>query len=145
MIFLGSPWANDMQKKINLGATPLVNDNDGNILNLQPRQGEPASFRAQIDTVSRQILSTYGLFSVLPGVSPGTKVYISAGVNSYGTGGAAEFMTTSAGVKEVMRRLGTGKQQVLPDYFQVVVRSEMIRGEPVENRLVLARTIRQSS
>ena len=145
VIFLGSPWANDMQKKINLIPTPLVNDNEGNILNLNPRKGEPARFRAQTDPATRQILSTYGLFSVLPGVSPGTKVFISAGVNSYGTAGAAEFMTTSGGVKEVMRRLGTDKQEVLPDYFQIVVRSEMIRGEPVENRLVLARAIRQRS
>ncbi len=145
VIFLGSPWANDMQKKIDLGATPLVNDNDGNILNLKPRAGEPSRFRSEVDPATHQITSTYGLFSVLPGLSPGTKVFISAGVNTYGTAGAIDFMTASAGVEEVMRQFGTADHQTLPDYFQIVVRSEMIRGEPAESRLVLARAVEQAA
>lgn len=135
VIFLGSPWANEMQKRVNLGNPPLVNDNEGNILNLKPRRGEPARFRAQTDAGNEQLISTYGLFSVLPGVAPGTKILISAGVNTYGTAGAMEFMTHGAGAKEVLGTLQGAK------YFQAVIRSEMIRGEPVRSRLVLARAV----
>ncbi len=143
VVFLGSPWANEMQKKINMGETPLVNDNDGNILNLHPRPGEPHSFRAQVDPSNKQIMSTYGLFSVLPGVSPGTKVYISAGVNTYGTGSAMDYMTSKDGAAEICRRLSQGKGRSMPEYFQVVLRSEMIRGEPAETQPVLVREMKK--
>lgn len=144
LVFLGSPWANEMQKKINVAATPLMNDNEGNVLNLQPRAGEAKAFRAQVDPVSRQLISTIGLFSVLPGVASGTRVYISAGVNTYGTGSAMDYVTSETGAGEIRRRLAIGQKAKLPDYFQAVLRSEIIRGEPANTQVVLVRALDSS-
>jgi hypothetical protein len=144
LVFLGSPWANDMQSKINIGQTPLMNDNEGNIRNLQPQSGEPAAFRAQVDGATGQITSTYALFSVLPGVTAGTRVYISAGVNTFGTGSAMAFLTSEAGAEELSRRFAAAGKPNLPDYFQVVLRSEVIRGEPADTHIVLVHALGQT-
>ena len=42
VVFLGSPWANDLQDKINPGRTPLVCLGSVRITNLAPRPGEEA-------------------------------------------------------------------------------------------------------
>lgn len=141
VIFLGSTWANELQEKFDADDTPLVCYGRQRIVNRQPRPGEAAEFVPVYDPKTRELLSSYVLFSVLPGLKPGTKILASAGIQTYGTGAGIEFLTSPGGMWELLRRFDPGRKERLPDYFQAVIRHEMLRGEPIKASLVLVRSL----
>jgi len=141
VIFIGSPWANDMQAKFNIGVTPFQCIGTEKVVNNSPRDGEPAAYFAESSTATNELSATYGIFSVLPGVGPGTKIVSSSGIDTYATMAALDLMTTGNGVREAMRRFGSLDKQTLPDYFQAVIRTEMIRGEPANTAIVAVRVV----
>ena len=140
-IFLGSAWANELQDKFHAGDTPLTCNGTGQIINHHPRAGEPASYTSELDPTTRQLLATYALFSVLPGASPGTKVLIAGGIDTQGTYAALDFMTSTPGVNDLLKRLDAARRRTLPEYFQAVIRAEMIRGQPFNPTLILTRAV----
>ncbi len=141
VIFIGSPWANDMQAKFNIGVTPFQCYGTEKVVNNSPRTGEPAAYYSENNGTTNELATTYGIFSVLPGVGPGTKIVSSSGIDTYATFAALDLMTTANGVREAMRRFGTLDRQTLPDYFQAVIRTEMIRGEPANASIVAVRAV----
>jgi hypothetical protein len=141
VIFLGSTWANELQEKFNADDTPLVCYGRERIVNRQPRAGEPTEFVPVYDPKTRELLASYVLFSVLPGLKPGTKILASAGIQTYGTGAGIEYLTSTAGVWALLGRFDPARKERLPDYFQAVIRHEMLRGEPIKASLVLARSL----
>ncbi len=145
VIFIGSPWANDMQSKFNIGVTPFQCFGTEKIANNAPRNGEPAAYYSEHNGTTNELAATYGLFSVLPGVAPGTKIVSSSGIDTYATLAALDLMTTANGVRDAMRRFGTLERQTLPDYFQAVVRTEMIRGEPANTTIITVRVVTPKS
>jgi hypothetical protein len=142
VIFLGSPWANDMQAKFNIGITPFQCFGTENIVNNDPKNGEPAAYFPELNPTTKQLIASYGLFSVLPGLDPGTKIVSSSGIDQYATLAALDLMTSPDGVREVMRRFGVSSQQTLPEYFQAVVRTEIIRGDPANTAVVTVRALK---
>jgi len=145
VIFLGSTWANELQDKFNADDTPLVCYGRERIVNREPRPGEPAEFVPAYDPKTGELLSSYVLFSALPGVKPGTKIMASAGIQTYGTYAGIDYLTSTAGVSELIRRLDPTGRKKLPDHFQAVIRHEMLRGEPVKESLVLVRELGRDS
>jgi hypothetical protein len=145
VIFIGSPWANDMQAKFNTGGTPFQCYGTEKVVNNSPRDGEPAAYYSESNGATNELATTYGIFSVLPGVGPGTKIVSSSGIDTYATFAALDLMTTANGVREAMRRFGTLEKQSLPDYFQAVIRTEMIRGEPANASIVAVREVTPKS
>jgi hypothetical protein len=141
VIFIGSPWANDMQAKFNIGVTPFQCYGTEKVVNNSPRNGEPAAYYSESNGATNELATTYGIFSVLPGVGPGTKIVSSSGIDTYATFAGLDLMTTANGVREAMRHFGTLDRQTLPDYFQAVIRTEMIRGEPANASIVAVRTV----
>jgi hypothetical protein len=141
VIFLGSGWANELQDKFHAGNAPLTCDATGRIINHHPRAGEPASYTSELDPTTQQLTVTYGLFSVLPGASPGTKVLISGEIDTYSTYAALDLMTSTPGLNDLLKRLDSSRRRTLPEYFQAVVRAEMIRGQPFNPTLILARAV----
>jgi hypothetical protein len=145
VIFLGSPWANEMQDKINPGQTPLACLDNGKIGNLEPRPGEQPFYQAVHDSQSKAQTTTYALISVLPGVTAGTRVVSSAGVDTYGTSAGIDFLTSPAGISELMRRFDPQGRKKLPPFFQAVIRTEIVRGDPGRSDLVLVREVPRKS
>jgi hypothetical protein len=143
VIFLGSPWANDMQAKFNIGMTPFRCFGTEKIANSDPKNGEPPAWLPELNPETKQLLATYGLFSVLPGPTEGTKIVSSSGIDQYATLAGLDMMTSADGVRELMRRFGTETRETLPDYFQAVLRSEIIRGDPVNTSIVAVRALEQ--
>jgi len=141
VIFLGSTWANELQERFNAEETPLVCYGRERIANRNPRAGEPSEFLPAYDPKTRQLLASYVLFSVLPGVTPGTKVICSAGIQTYGTYAGIEYLTSAAGVSELIRRFDPAARRKLPAYFQAVIRHEVVRGEAANESLVLVREL----
>jgi hypothetical protein len=66
VVFLGSPWANDLQDKINPGRTPLACVGSVKITNSDPRPGEEAQYEPVYDAKTDALTVTYALLSVLP-------------------------------------------------------------------------------
>jgi hypothetical protein len=141
VIFVGSTWANELQEKFNTGETPLVCYGRERIANRNPRAGEPSEFLPVYDSTTKQLLSSYVLFSVLPGVTPGTKIICSAGIQTYGTYAGIDYLTSAAGVSELIRRFDPAGKRKLPVHFQAVIRHEIVRGEAANESLALVREL----
>jgi hypothetical protein len=78
---------------------------------------------------------------VLPGVTPGTKVICSAGIQTYGTDAGIEYLTSAAGVSDLIRHFDALGKRKLPAYFQAVMRHDVLRGEAANESLVLVREL----
>lgn len=145
LIFIGSPWGNPILDKIRAVETPLVCCDNGKLLNHSPRQGELPVYQTTRETDTGELSSAYGLFSVLPGVAPGRKTAISAGLTTHGTWSTVDYVTSEAGAAEIARRLRQETGGRMPEYFQAVVRTAIINGEPSQTTLVLARPVNANS
>jgi hypothetical protein len=145
VIFLGSTWANELQEKFDTGETPLVCYGRERIVNRHRGAGEPAQFEPVYDPKTSELVSSYVLFTVLPGLKPQTRIFASAGIQTYGTYAAIDYLTSPAGVTELLRRFDPAGRKQLPDYFQAVIRHEMLRGEPIKESLVLVRKLERGT
>jgi hypothetical protein len=141
VIFLGSTWANELQNQFNAEEAPLVCYGRDKIVNRDPRPGQPAVWAPVYDPKTSQLVSTYVLFSSMPGVTPGTRIMSSAGIQTYGTHAAIDFLTTSQGASELIRRLNAAGKKAIPEYFQAVIKLDVIRSEPANATLVFAREL----
>jgi hypothetical protein len=141
VIFIGSSWANDMQTKFNLGQMPFQCFGTEKIVNKRPAPGEPSAWYAEPNPATNELAASYALFSVLPGAGPGAWMVSSSGIDTYSTMAALDLMTTPNGVLDLMRHFGTAERQTLPDYFQAVIRTEVIRGEPARSSVVAVRAV----
>jgi hypothetical protein len=141
VIFIGSTWANELADKFNTVETPLVCYGRERIANRNPRAGEPSEFLPVYDPKTRQLVASYVLFSVLPGVTPGTKLICSAGIQTYGTSAGIEYLTSAAGVSELLRRFEAAGKRKLPPYFQAVIRHEVVGGDAANESLALVRAL----
>jgi hypothetical protein len=140
-IFLGSPWANEMQNKINPGRIPLASIESGKITNLEPRPGEDAFFQPGYDRQTGALIRSYTLISVLPGVTAGFKMVSSAGIDTYGTAAGIDFLTSAAGLNELIQRFDPRERRKLPEFFQAVIQTEIVRGDPARSTVVLVRDL----
>jgi hypothetical protein len=135
VIFLGSPWANELQDKVNPGQTPLVCNNEGQIVNSNPQPGEQAYYVSESDPGTKALEASYALISVLPGIAPG--------LDTYGTSAGIEFLASTAGVAELLRRFDPVRQRALPEFFQAVIRTDIVRDDPANSSLVLVREVKR--
>jgi hypothetical protein len=141
VIFIGSPWANDMQAKFNIELTPFQCFGTQKIVNKHPAAGEPPVWYAELNPATNELAATYAVFSLLPGAGVGTRMVSSSGIDTYSTMAALDLMTTASGVRDLMSRFGTAHRESLPEYFQAVIRTEMIRGEPAGSSIVAVRAL----
>jgi hypothetical protein len=141
VVFLGSPWANELQNKINSGRTPLASIEFGRITNFEARSGEEAVYQSGYDPQTQALIRSYTLISVLPGVTAGTKVVSSAGIDTYGTAAGIDFLTSAAGLTELIQRFDPQERRKLPEFFQAVIQTEIVRGDPARSTVVLVRDL----
>ena len=77
--------------------------------------------------------------SVIPSVSPGHRIVNLAGLTTSATQGAADFMASEAGLKEVLAAIGVKQngRVTFPRFFQCVVRVEVAHGlDPMTTKYV---------
>ncbi|HVN03028.1 MAG TPA: hypothetical protein VMT86_01355 [Bryobacteraceae bacterium] len=84
----------------------------------------------EFDRNSHAIRSEYAMVSVVPGVSAARRVVIVAGLTTSGTQGAAEFLTSETGLRDLLAAIGIkqGGRLVFPRFFQCVVHVEVAHG-----------------
>jgi hypothetical protein len=141
VIFIGASGMNGMIAKIGTESAPLYNTGDGHIILRQPAPRERASYENLADPVTGQIKVCYALFSVLPGVDNSRKIVTSAGLGSWATWGAIDFLSTSNGASQLVEALEAENRGSLPRYYQAVIRSEIIDGSVTNPALMTTRVV----
>ena len=108
---------------------------DVEIFNLHPRNGEPASFRANR---TLPITQDYGLIAMVPGINPSRTVLLLAGTTTMGTQAAAEFVSREDSLQTLVNQLPNHAGSFGP--FEAVIDVKISGGVPVKSTLVALHT-----
>jgi hypothetical protein len=109
------------------------------IVNLRPRRGEESVYLNRDDATSTsEISEDYALISLLRGLETNHRLLILAGITTFGTQAAAEYVTNPEYVKELVTHLKAGPtgSGSIPSYFQVLIRIKINGGVPVHTDYV---------
>jgi hypothetical protein len=109
------------------------------IVNLRPKRGEESAYLSRDDASSTsEISEDYALISLLRGLETNHRLLILAGITTFGTQAAAEYVTNPEYVKELVTHLkaGPGASGSIPPYFQVLIRVKINGGVPVHTDYV---------
>jgi hypothetical protein len=136
VIALGSVWVNNWSSSL-----PAIEDfvytDQVTVLNLNPRSGEEAEYRADFDPQTGKLIQDYALITVAPNLSNRNMVMVVAGLHSEGTAAAAEFITGKQYLPQFNQRLaqaGTGGKT--PKFFQALLKVGVENGIPTYINLV---------
>ncbi len=107
------------------------------IVNLHPKQGEPATVVASPS--NSPLAEDYAIVALMPGLNPDRSVMILAGTTTFGTEGAVEFVSRPKTVSELLAKLSVSKAGELKP-FEALLKVKVARGVPVETELLAVRT-----
>src|SRR5579862_2032327 len=138
LIFIGSPSEN-----LSLRELPGTQDfvfarkpdaprkGDLMISNLHPGASEPAAFLASEPPITED----YALVTLTSGLNPNRRVLILAGITTFGTQAAVEFVCRAARLDELTAKLGPGARRHVPP-FEALLRVKVSGGVPVSSELL---------
>lgn len=143
IVVLGSPAENFLLRDLPLEQDfifRIVTDEKGNksfgVVNTRPRPGEQEIYLARQEGPSRsQISEDYAVISFLRGLDSKNRILLLAGVTTFGTQAAAEYMSKPEHLEELISRLNTSpdsKSPVLPAFYQVLIKVKVNGGVPVQ-------------
>jgi hypothetical protein len=116
------------------------------IVNTNPQAGERELYLARHFGASpSQISEDYSVVSMLPGLTEKNRLMILAGINTYGTQAAAEYVTRPECIKDLIAHLNpeAGGPPRLPAYFQILLRVKVNGGVPVQISYVTHHVLNQ--
>lgn len=156
VIFLGSPGVNPILNEVpqpqNFVYRPAKKPPylwQSEFANLRPRAGESPSYPLERDQTSGVLRADYATVTVLPGVAPGRRILVLAGLTTSGTQAAAECVTSLHGLLEMARWLGVqepANAKGWPATFEVLLRAELSRGlDVIQSRVIAVRVIARAS
>ncbi|HEU4388913.1 MAG TPA: hypothetical protein VFV34_14025, partial [Blastocatellia bacterium] len=143
IVVLGSPAENllmrDLPQDQEFVFRP-VKDDKGNptlgVVNTKPQPGEQNVYLAKQEGPSRsQISEDYAVISLLRGLDERHRLLILAGITTYGTQAAAEYVTKPEHVKDMITHLtlsASGEPARVPSFYQILVRVRVNGGVPVQ-------------
>ncbi len=147
LIFLGSPAENFLLRELpqeqefvfRMVKQGVPKEIFG-IVNLKPRAGEQNHYLAKQEGPSRsQISEDFALISVLRGLDAKRRLMILAGLTTFGTQAAAEYVTKPEYIKDLLARLSASRSEnpsALPSSYQVLLRVKVNGGVPVQTSYV---------
>jgi hypothetical protein len=145
LIFIGSPSENltllelpGTKEFIFQKSTALNSTGEVEILNVNPRAGEPHNFQASRS--GDNLTEDYSLIALMPGLNPPRSVLILAGTTTIGTQAAVEFVCQQNSLEELLKRLSVSNPHELKP-FEAVIRVKVTHGVPIEAQLVALRKI----
>jgi hypothetical protein len=140
VIFLGSPLANQPLRLLQNShdfVFQLVSDPSGHralaIVNNRQGPNEPKEFLSTPETLP--IKQDYAVIALLPGMLPGNRVLVLAGITTFGTQAAAEFVSRDSSLKSLLSHLKERRDGEL-EPFEAVISVKMDEEVPVEEKLV---------
>jgi hypothetical protein len=105
------------------------------IVNTAPQPGEEEMYLAKhYGNSPSQIFEDYAVVSLLQGLSEKNRIMILAGINTFGTQAAAEYVTQPEYIKDLIAHLNVapaGEPPKLPMYFQILLKVKVNGGVPV--------------
>jgi hypothetical protein len=142
-VVLGSPAENillrDLPQKQEFVFRLLKDESQSPIFgieNSKPQGGEQANYFAKQEGPSRsQISEDYAVISLLRGLDSEHRLLILAGITTFGTQAAAEYVTRPEYIRELVSRLNVAPPDEpprLPEYYQVLIRVKVNGGVPVQ-------------
>jgi hypothetical protein len=118
---------------------PLKDDKQNvtlGIVNTKPKPGEQERYLAKQEGPSRsQISEDYAVVSALRGLDEKHRLLILAGITTYGTQAAAEYVTKPEHIKDLITRLddsSSSNSPRLPSFYQVLIKVKVNGGVPVQ-------------
>ena len=137
VIFVGSPGVNPALADLKLlrhfafragqyGTPPW----SSRIVNVTPGVGEAESFGVERRGGSGRLTHDYAVVSVSPGLRPGRKIMVLAGLTTSGTQGAVEFVTSAQHVEALWSKIGENRW---PESMALLLRVEMAKGLDVQS------------
>lgn len=147
IVVLGSPAQNlflrDLPQKQDMVFKQMPGEDnkpDFGVLINNPKVGEQLSYFAKQDGPSRsQIREDYAVVSLLQGVTGKKRLLILAGITTYGTQAAAEYVSKPEYISDLITHLNiapAGAPPKLPMNFQVLIRVKVNGGVPVQSSYV---------
>lgn len=128
VIFLGSTKFNPQLKELPGGLELVMMP--GEIVNLKPGPGEPASLRGQWPTGAPYRVSDYALITRIHGLHQRGEILILGANSTEGTLAAVRYMTQPSYAADLVAKLKQGGR--LPRHYQVVLHARLKQGMPVE-------------
>jgi len=102
------------------------------LVNTKPKEGEQSLYLARQEGPSRsQISEDYALITMLRGLEENRRLFILAGVTTFGTQAAAEYVTKPEYVRDLIAHLDTPPGS-LPAFYQIVIKVKVNGGVPVQ-------------
>lgn len=143
IVVLGSPAENlflkELPQKQDFFFRPLKDVPDSRwlaIANTNPQAGEQEHYLSkQFGPSPSQISEDYAVISVLKGLSERNRLMILAGINTFGTQAAVEYVTKPEYIRDLIARLNVapaGDAPQLPDYYQLLLRVKVNGGVPIQ-------------
>jgi hypothetical protein len=138
LIFIGSPSEN-----LSLRELPGTQDfvfarkpsaprkGDLMITNLHPGAAEQAAYLASDGPITED----YALIALTSGLNSSRRVLILAGITTFGTQAAVEFVCRAARLDELISKLGSGARRRVPP-FEGLLRVKVSGGVPVQSDLL---------
>ncbi len=143
LVVLGSPAENlfllDLPQQLDF-MFRWVKDSDDQyvnaIVNTNPQSGEQEIFRSKHSGNSpSQISEDYAVVSLIQGLSEKNRIMILAGINTFGTQAAAEYVTQPEYIKDLIAHLNIaseGEAPKMPMYFQLLLKVKVSGGVPIK-------------
>jgi hypothetical protein len=143
VIFVGSPLANPplrlLQNSRNF-VFQIVSTKSGEpalaIINNKPQPGEQKEFLSTPEELP--IKDDYALISLSPGMRPDKRVLVLAGITTFGTQAAAEFVSRNDSIKSLLSHLKVSPGGDI-EPFEAVISVKINDEVPVEERIVAVR------
>ncbi|MBS1788581.1 MAG: hypothetical protein JST85_12710 [Acidobacteria bacterium] len=154
IIVLGSPAENlflkELPQKQDFVFRPLkdhAQDQWLAIINTNPQEGEQEHYTSrQFGPSPSQISEDYAVISVLKGLSERNRLMILAGINTFGTQAAVEYVTQPEYIRDLTSHLNIappGEAPQLPNYFQLVLKVKVSGGVPIQISYVTHHVLEQ--
>jgi hypothetical protein len=140
VIFVGSPLANPplrlLQNSRNF-VFQIISNESGQpqlaIINNKPQAGEPKQFLSTPENLP--IKEDYALISLSPGIRPEKRVLVLAGITTFGTQAAAEFVSRNDALKNLLSYLKVSPNGDI-EPFEAVISVRINDEVPMEERIV---------
>ena len=137
LIFIGSPSENLSLRELP-GTQDFIFERkpaeprkaDLMISNRHPLPGEQAYYLASEPPISED----YALVALTSGLNPSRRVLILAGITTFGTQSAVEFVCRAARLEELAARMGVPARRRFPP-FEAVLRVKVSGGVPVQSEI----------
>jgi hypothetical protein len=139
VILVGSSFQNDAVAQLPstvqdfVYELPKIDDElwNGRIVNRHPLPGEAPFYKTERDKVTQTVREDYALITVQPGIVPGRYIAVVGGLDTSGSSGATEFLSSASGVAELTSRLASlGEKKVdgQPPFFQALIKVDLENG-----------------